>query len=44
VVVDELPRTASGKIRKREVRERFGGFASPDPDPDPDPDPGPARG
>ncbi|MEO7015374.1 MAG: p-hydroxycinnamoyl-CoA synthetase, partial [Leifsonia sp.] len=25
VIVDELPRTASGKVRKQELRERLGG-------------------
>jgi fatty-acyl-CoA synthase len=25
VVIDELPRTASGKVRKADLRARFGG-------------------
>jgi len=28
-LVDELPRTPSGKVRKRELRERYGGASPP---------------
>jgi acyl-CoA synthetase (AMP-forming)/AMP-acid ligase II len=37
-VVASLPRTPSGKLRRRELREWF---ARPDPEPNPDPDPAP---
>ena len=32
VFVDELPHTATGKLKKTELRRRFGGYKLPDAD------------